>query len=268
MADYDIEPTFTTARGHVREWFDHARQLDAWWRYSDAFASHGGIGGSDLRRQLSDDDLRQMAAQQRTVDVVVAMPNLVREVESWNGTHPGIPDDHLRIFNPHEHLNCVLDGDRVTAASAQPTFFSLCDDLGTIDFVNDSIDSYEALALLQPRFFLHGWKPTADPRTIDHFGMPTREVRMQRVIPFSNWRMLGHHFNPNIFDMAEAAEFVIHREQGVILEWRALVDGEPYERYWFTSVAFDVPVDPALFNRSGIPADVVIELEPELPWGA
>ncbi len=82
---------------------------------------------------------------------------------------------------------------------------------------------------------------------------------MERVAPFSDPRMCGDHDNPNIFENAEAAEFVIGREQGIILEWRALLDGEVYARHWFTCVTFDMPLEASLFDRSGMPADVGIE---------
>lgn len=264
MIDYEIEPTFTTARGHLSEWFDHALQQEAWWRYGDAFTSHGGVVvGDSQRRRLSDDDLKALALQRRTVYVVVAMPNLAREVERWNGSLPGVVD-RLQIVNPVEHLQCLIDGDRIVEAYSQPNRHP---DRNPFSGFFYGIPLTPANALLQPRLLLHGWKRTADPRAIDHVGMPAWEVSMKRVVPFSNWRMCGHHFNPNIFDNAEVAEFVIHREQGVILEWRALLDGTVFEHYWFTPIEFDVPIDPALFDRSGIPTGVPIESEPELPWG-
>ena len=170
------------------------------------------------------------------------------------GEHPS-PFDSLEIFNPREHLQCHLEGDRVVAAFTQPTSSSNREDLGAFCYANFS---NEALALLQPKCFVHGWKPTAEARTIDHFGMPAYEIRMEPVVPFSDPRMCGDHFNPNIFMEIEDVEFVIHREQGVILEWRALLDGEVYERHWFNSVTFDPPLDDSLFVRSRIPTEITV----------
>lgn len=253
----DIEPTFTTARGHVSEWIDHARQWETMWRYHEAFISMCGPGGSFINgpRQFPEAEIRAWAGMRRTVNVVVAIPNLARLVDGWNGTNPHVPDA-LQIFNPREHLQCRLDGDRITAAFAQPISSSNRDDLGAFCYGNYD---EEALALLKPKCFLHGWEPTADARIIDHFGSPAWEVRMERLLPFSDPRMCGDHDNPNIFENAEAAEFVIDRKQGVVLEWRALLDGEPHERHWFTELAFDEPLDYALFDRSDIPVDVTVE---------
>jgi hypothetical protein len=54
---------------------------------------------------------------------------------------------------------------------------------------------------------------------------------MTRAVPFNDPRMCGDHFNPNVFLETETVMFVIDREQGVILEWLALIDGEDYERH-------------------------------------
>ena len=81
---------------------------------------------------------------------------------------------------------------------------------------------------------------------------------MSRPVPFNDPRMCGDHFNSNIFMEAEVVDFVIDWEQGVILEWRALLDGEVYERHWFNSVTFDPPLDDSLFVRSRIPTEITV----------
>lgn len=266
MTSYDIEPTFTTAQAQGYGWIDNVRYWEALARHVEACAAHSGVAHASAgmrARQILDANRETMTTWHQSLEVAVAMPNLARQVERWHGTDHG-QRDLLQIVNPVEHLQCLLDGDQIVETYSQPNRYP---DREPFSGFYYGIYPTPPNALLQPRFVLHGWKPTADPQTIDHFGMPAYDVRMERVVPFSNWRMCGHHFNPNIFDMAEAAEFVIHREQGVILEWRALVDGEVYERYWFTRIEFDVPIDPALFDRSGIPTGVPIESEPELPWG-
>ncbi|MBA3274420.1 MAG: hypothetical protein H0T72_01405 [Chloroflexia bacterium] len=255
--EIEIEPTFTTARGNVSEWIDHARQWEACWRRNEAFESHNesGVRATSGQRQLPESDLDEMDLTNRVSEIWVQMPNLSRMVARRRG-RTSFAFDNLEIFNPREHLQCHLEGDRVVAAFTQPTSSSNREDLGAFCYANFS---NEALALLQPKCFVHGWKPTAEARPIDHFGMPAYAVRMERVLPFSNPRMCGDQDNPNIFEHDEAVEFVIHREQGVILEWRALLDGEVYERHWFTSVAFAVPVDDTLFDRCSLPGDVTIE---------
>ncbi len=266
MPSYEIEPTFATARAQGFGWIDNVRYVEALARHEEASASHNGVDPASVgmtARQILDANRETLTVWHQLLEVAVAMPNLARQVERWHTTDHG-HRDLLEIVNPVEHLQCLLEGDRVVEAHTQPNRHP---DRNPFSGFFYGIPMNPPNALLQPRFFRHGWKPTGDPRTIDYFGMPAWEVRMKRVVPFSNWRMCGHHFNPNIFDMAEAAEFVIHREQGVILEWRALVDGKPYERYWFTKVEFDVPIDPALFDRTSIPAGVPIESEPELAWG-
>jgi len=261
MADYDIEPAFTAARAQGYGWIDNVRYWEALARHEEASAAHSGVdpASAGMRaRQILDANRETLTVWHQSLEVAVAMPNLARQVERWHGTDHG-QRDLLQIVNPVEHLQCLLDGEKIIEAHSQPNAYP---DREPVSGFFYGLYLNSAQALLQPRFVLHGWKPTADPRPIDHFGMSAHEVRMKRVVPFSNRRMCGHHFNPNIFDISEVAEFVIHREQGVILEWRALVDGEPYERYWFTSVDFDVPLDPSLFDRSGIPAGVTIESHP------
>lgn len=259
--EYEIEPTFTTARAQGYGWIDNVRYVEALARHAEAFASHSGAdpASAGMRvRQILDTHREAMTVWHQSLEVAVAMPNLARQVERWHGTGHG-QRDLLQIVNPKEHLQCLLDGEKIDEAHVQPNPYPDREPF-TGFFYGIVLTSAEAL--LQPRFVLHGWKPTAEPRAIDHFGMPAWELRMKRVVPFSNWRMCGHHLNPNVFDMSEAAGFVIHREQGVILEWLTLVDDKPYERFWFTDVEFDVPLDALLFDRTGIPAGVKIEKHP------
>lgn len=256
MTAIDIAPTFTTAQARGGEWIDEARFWGALARYGDAFASHGGPGGggSGARRILEMGRAR-IGIVQRTQDVAVAMPNLARLTSRGNGIGQN-RQDLLQIVNGTEHLQCLLEGDQILTAHTQPNSYPDRNDLG--GFCDGNYPA-EALALLQPACFLHGWTAVREPQPIDHAGRQADEVRMERVVPFSDPRMCGDHFNPNIFEYVETAEFVIDREQGIVLEWRAMLDGAVYERHWFSSVAFDVPLDDALFNRSAVPTEVTIE---------
>ncbi len=104
-----------------------------------------------------------------------------------------------------------------------------------------------ALALLNPKCFFHGWDVVEQRRTeIVMLERPADLLQPRRSIPLSNPRILGDVMNPTVFDETEAAEIVVDREHGVILEWRALFEGNVYERHFFSDIAFDVPIDPAL----------------------
>lgn len=168
MIDLDIEPTFATARGRVSEWIDHARQWEAMWRHHDTFAAHGGGGGTSGNWPIPDAELAEMTALRRTLEVMVAMPNLARSVGRWNGSSRH-QRDLVEIFNPREHLQCLLDGDRIISAFTQPTNSGNREDLGAFCYANIN---EEALALLQPKCFLHGWRPVGEVRPVDHFGRP------------------------------------------------------------------------------------------------
>ncbi len=258
MIDIDIVPTFATFRAHGGEWIDQARYWEVLARHEEAFASHGGpgVGGSGSRaRHILETNRESMVVIQRTQDVAVAMPNLARLTSRGSG-HASDQPDLLQIVNVREHLQCLLDGDRFVSAHTQPNSYPDRDHLG--GFCDGNYPA-AALALLQPRCFLHGWNLVGGPQPIDHVGRSAWEVRMERLVPFSDPRMRGDGDNPDIFPHDGAAEFVIDREQGIVLEWRALLDGEPYERHWFTELAFDEPLEDAIFNRSGLPADVTIE---------
>jgi len=72
-------------------------------------------------------------------------------------------------------------------------------------------------------------------------GRPAELVPLRRIIPLSDSRIMGDEMNPTVFSETEDTEIVIDGEHGVILEWRALFDGEVYERHYFSEIAFDVP---------------------------
>ena len=110
----------------------------------------------------------------------------------------------------------------------------------------------EALALLSPRCFFHGWDVLEERRTeISTLGRPAEIVPMRRIIPLSDPRIMGDEMNPTVFGETEDAEIVVDREHGVILEWRALFEGNVYERHFFSEIAFDVPVERSEFEIKG-----------------
>jgi hypothetical protein len=68
-------------------------------------------------------------------------------------------------------------------------------------------------------------------------------IPLRRIIPLSAPRILGDAMNPTVFDETENAEILVDREHGVVLEWRALSEGNVYERHVFSEIAFDVPLE-------------------------
>ncbi len=107
----------------------------------------------------------------------------------------------------------------------------------------------EALALLYPRCFFHGWQVVEERWTeVTMLGRPAHILPLRRIIPLSDSRIGGDEMNPTVFDETEDAEIVVDREHGVVLEWRAFLDGQVYERHSFTEIAFDVPLDRSVFK--------------------
>lgn len=110
----------------------------------------------------------------------------------------------------------------------------------------------EALALLNPRCFFHGWDVLEERRTeISMLGRPAELVPLRQVIPLSDPRIMGDEMNPTVFDETENAEILVDREHGVVLEWRTLFEGNVYERHFFSEIAYDVPVEPSAFEITG-----------------
>jgi len=109
----------------------------------------------------------------------------------------------------------------------------------------DDKDCYEphprdALALLTSRSVFHGRDVLKERRT--------EITPLRRIIPLSDPRILGDAMNPTVFDETENADILFDREHGVVLEWRALFEGNVYERHLFTEIAFDVPLERSDFD--------------------
>jgi len=104
------------------------------------------------------------------------------------------------------------------------------------------------VGLLRPWLLAHGWVERPEPRR--HVESASREaelVSLDRLIPFSDVRMMGDDDNPIQSPDVEHIELVFDREHGVVLEVRELFEGEVAVREFFSKIAFDVPIDPALF---------------------
>lgn len=104
------------------------------------------------------------------------------------------------------------------------------------------------VGLLRPWLLAHGWVEQSEPRRlIEAANREAEIVSLDRLIPFSDTRMMGDDDNPIQSSEVEHLELVIDREHGVVLEVREMFEGEIATRDFFSDIAFDVPVDPALF---------------------
>ena len=110
----------------------------------------------------------------------------------------------------------------------------------------------EAVALLAPKRLLYGWRERAGLRkATEVLGRAGYRVAFERWILFDDPRMMGHELCPNFFDNSDELELIVDAERGVIVEWRFLLHGEVYERFFFSEIAFDVPVERSEFEIKG-----------------
>lgn len=110
-----------------------------------------------------------------------------------------------------------------------------------------------ALALLAPWRLLHGYTlhiignaEVAGRQGVRYRGLPTSDARA--VVDS------GGEDEPFVYAGADAAEFVVDTERGVLLRWSGYADGEEYAVTAFTTLTFDQEVDNWLFDPELVPA--------------
>lgn len=104
-----------------------------------------------------------------------------------------------------------------------------------------------ALALLQPRWLLHGYTllphgetEVAGRRAVRVDGRPTYDARSIYAS--------GGDEGPNVLEGADKVEFSIDAELGVVLRWAGIASDEEYEATTFTAIAFNERMDDQLFD--------------------
>lgn len=109
-----------------------------------------------------------------------------------------------------------------------------------------------AFALLEPWRLLRGYtlraigaEEVAGRRGVLYRGVPTSDA--QAVVAS------GGEDEPFVYAGAEAAEFVIDAERGVLLRWSGFASGEVYATATFTTIDFDDVLDDWLFDPSLVP---------------
>lgn len=103
------------------------------------------------------------------------------------------------------------------------------------------------LALLEPWRLVHGYAL----EVVDEVTVAGRQGFRYRGRPTADARAVyesGREDEPLVYAGAEAAEFVIDAERGVVLRWSGLVDGAEYETMTFSTIHFDEPLDDWLFD--------------------
>lgn len=256
MPDSSAGSTFATARGTVQEWMDWPRAREANFRFKTRYQEHSLRHEAEMRALDPDYDARQArtlrAMGLEHVDVIrptdppqlMSIPterewSLMRQVNV------------VEVLVPDCSRSANVSYSRYVARGKALHEFSRVirqrpDDLGKDCY---GPHSREALALLYPRCFFHGWNVIEERRTpTTMLGRPADVLPLRRTIPLSDPRIGGDEMNPTVFGETDDAEIVVDREHGVVLEWRALFEGNVYERHFFSEIAFDVPLDRSVFR--------------------
>lgn len=107
----------------------------------------------------------------------------------------------------------------------------------------------ETLLLIRPDWILHGYEPDWESATpVRILDRPANQLELDRMIPFSDPRVMGDDDNPNTFDLGERVRMTIDDERFVILRAEGLYDGEPWQTMELAELAFDEPLDDRLFD--------------------
>jgi hypothetical protein len=245
------EQTFVSARGVVQQWMDWERARDANYRFRIRRHEHA-IRAEAVERVRDPEYDAKRARVRRAAGVGHATsieslawpePMTIPTEEEWSlmrevaSVEVRVPDRSRTITaNPRQTRN----GPIVVNTPAD------------LDKDCYGPHSRAALALLNPRCFFHGRDALEDRRTETMvLGRVADVVPLRRSIPLSDSRPMGDEMNPTVFQETEEIEIVVDRKHGVILEWRALFEGDVYERHFLTEIAFDVPVDRSAFETSG-----------------
>lgn len=268
MSANAIRPTFSTARGVVAEWYDQRRSHSAAGHYArQHYAQH-------LAYQEAHPGLAEKTRRAREI-LKARSPGFFEEVHP----SPDVPEvweieaqrNEVRVLWPSKSLTLtfpllgenVASHGRTIANSGIMISQSLEGSVVTAQAVNHYDEQYsghldvfcygphsrEALALLEPRCFFHGREPIANAQTeTTVLGRAATVIPLKSIIPLTDPRILGDALTPTVFDETEHSEVIVDRERQVILEWRALFEGEVYERHFFTEIAFDVPMNEADFD--------------------
>lgn len=106
-----------------------------------------------------------------------------------------------------------------------------------------------ALALLEPWRLVHGYalRPTGE---VEVSGRPGLCFQGTPTYDAQSVYESGGDDEPFVFVGAEATEFVVDVEWGVLLSWSGFVDGSVYSRTIVTALAFNDVLDDQLFDPS------------------
>lgn len=267
--DHELTPKLTTARGTVEEWRDLERSYAAAARfkrvyYEQRVASEARFAAEHPEQAENVRRMKERIRAQHPPGTLLAPSPEMPPVWEFD---PLI--QRVQVLAPEASVTETFRSEgaglrKLATKTVNPAYwaFEANDPAASFKAVHpsqrhshDDLDAYcygphtrEALALLQPNCFLHGWHADWEGHTeTSVLGRAADFVALRRIIPLTDPRILGDALNPTVFDESEHAEVVIDRERQVILEWRGLWEGQPYERHVFTDLAFDVPIDETVF---------------------
>lgn len=263
-------PSFATARGTVTTWIDPLRSRsaaghEARLRYRHLVASQDASRRADpndderlqqfqraARDQDPEWDERQLRPPTPDLPDVWEVGGAVHQVRVLNPDRSATVSLRRRgadlvptgktVVTPRSWLFWALEGPPVARQGVRSAWSRDRDDLSAYCA---GPHPPEALALLQPRCFFWGrYLDLLPDRGVETtlLDRPAHVLPLRRTIPLDDPRILGHDLNPRVLGEAEHTEVVVDREHQVVLEWRALFDGEVYERHAFTEIRFDEPL--------------------------
>ena len=111
-----------------------------------------------------------------------------------------------------------------------------------------------ANALLYPGWAFNGLRETGNRHpVVSVLNRPATDIELVRMIPWSDPESGGTDDFPYFFEDAEQTWLQEDKATGAIIEVRGVFAGEVFERHSWDELAFDVPLDPALFDPDVVP---------------
>lgn len=177
-------------------------------------------------------------------EITVLVPDKSRGVLRRRGASP---DDWIGISVTNGYVGHIL-GRHEGRLVVDTVFSNTRHSPATEELFWSAPHGSSVVGLLRPWLLAHGWVERPEPRRrVEAANRDAEVVALDRLIPFSDVRMMGDDDNPIQSPDVEQLELVFDREHGVVLEVREIFEGEIAVREFFSAIEFDVPVDPALF---------------------
>lgn len=239
--------TITTARGRFRSWVHNHRAADAQLASALERLQHGTSRGAEDDRAGM---WRGQVPEQHTAESIywVMAPDRMRS-EFRGDRSDAIASVHIVNERGRFWWSMLPSGSHLDANpwAHDPTSNDL-------KRWHDPMDDRAVNGLLYPGWRYHGLTETSRRPVISALGRPAIQIDLVRTLPWSDPRTLGTDDWPWDAESVESVEVIEDVATGAVMEWRALFQGETYERHWWDELELDVEADPALFDPDVEPA--------------